>query len=116
MISTIITLQLGTEKRPSYYLLIDSLCYETETEDIYRELWEDRNLFDNSDYPKDSPFYSSENEKGIGKIKDEAGGLPISEFIGLWSKTTVRMRRRLRVSENMSSKRISLVRIIKIAY
>ena len=34
----------------------DSLCYEIETQDIYEELWQDRNLFDNSDYPKDSEF------------------------------------------------------------
>ena len=31
----------------------DSLCYEREAEDIYRELWEDKHLFDNSDYPKE---------------------------------------------------------------
>ena len=30
----------------------DSLCYEIETQDIYEELWQDRNLFDNSDYQK----------------------------------------------------------------
>ena len=35
----------------------DSLCYEIETEDIYKELWEDKNLFGNSDYPKESPFF-----------------------------------------------------------
>ena len=35
----------------------DSLCYEIETQDIYEELWQDRNLFDNSDYPKDSKLY-----------------------------------------------------------
>ena len=35
----------------------DSLCYEIETQDIYGELWQDRNLFDNSDYPKDSKFF-----------------------------------------------------------
>ena len=39
----------------------DSLCYETEG--IYRELWEDRNLFDNSDYPKESQFFDLTNMK-----------------------------------------------------
>ena len=34
----------------------DSLCCEIETQYIYEELWQDRNLFDNSDYPKDSEF------------------------------------------------------------
>ena len=35
----------------------DSLCYEIETQDIYEELWKDRNLFDNSDYPKEGKFF-----------------------------------------------------------
>ena len=55
----------------------DSLCYEIETKDIYKELWEDKQLFDNSDYPKDSLYFSVENEKVIGKFKDEAAGMPI---------------------------------------
>jgi len=64
----------------------DSLCYEIETEDIYRQLWEDKNLFDNSDYLKNSPYFSAENKKIIGKFKDEAAGMPIVEFVGLRSK------------------------------
>ena len=44
----------------------DSLCYE----DIYKELWEDKQLFDNSDYPKDSLYFRAENKKVIGKFKD----------------------------------------------
>ena len=27
----------------------DSLCYEIETRDVDKELWEDKQLFDNSD-------------------------------------------------------------------
>ena len=50
----------------------DSLCYEIETQDIYEELWQDRNLFHNSDYPKDSKFFDSTNKKVMGKFKDEA--------------------------------------------
>ena len=65
---------------------IDSLCYEIETRDVYKELWEDKQLFDNSDYPKDSLYFSVENKKVIGKFKDEAAGMPIVEFIGLGSK------------------------------
>ena len=47
----------------------DSLCYEIETQDIYDELWQDRNLFDNSDYSKDSKCFDSTNKKVIGKFK-----------------------------------------------
>ena len=64
----------------------ESLCYEIEIKDIYKELWEDKQLFDGSDYPKDSLYFSAENKKVIGKIKDEAAGMPIREFIGLRSK------------------------------
>ena len=64
----------------------DSLCYEITTEDVYRDMMVDAHLFDTSDYPKDSPLYSSENAKVIGKFKDECNGKPPLEFIGLRSK------------------------------
>ena len=64
----------------------DSLTYEIETEDAYLDFWKNKNMFDNSDYPQDSIYYSNKNKKVIGKFKDEAGGKPIVEFIGLRSK------------------------------
>ena len=60
--------------------------YEIETEDIYEDLWENKELFDNSDYPRDSRFYYEDNKKVIGKMKDETCGTPITEFVGLRSK------------------------------
>ena len=45
-----------------------------------------KELFDNSDYPKGSPYEFHENKKVIGKLKDEACGKIISEFVGLRSK------------------------------
>ena len=64
----------------------DSLMYEIETKDVYKDLFVDKEKFDNSDYSKDSPFYFGENKKVIGKFKDEAAGIPITEFVGLKSK------------------------------
>ena len=64
----------------------DSLTYEIETKDVYEDLWENKELFDNSEYPKDSPYQFQENKKTIGKFKDEACGKVISELIGLRSK------------------------------
>ena len=64
----------------------DSLMYEVQTDDVYKDLFVDKEKFDNSDYPKDSPFYFGDNKKVIGKFKDEAAGIPITEFVGLKSK------------------------------
>ena len=64
----------------------DSLTYEIEADDVYQDFWKDKHLFDNSDYPKDSPFFDSTNKKVIGKFKDEAAGITIVEFVGLRSK------------------------------
>ena len=64
----------------------DSLTYEIEAEDIYKDFWTDKDMFDNSDYPENSPYYCNTNKKIIGKFKDEACGIPITEFVGLKSK------------------------------
>ena len=62
----------------------DSLTYEIEAEDIYKNFWNDKD--NNSDYPESSPYYCNVNKKIIGKFKDEACGIPMTEFIGLKSK------------------------------
>ena len=61
----------------------DSLCYEIKTDDVYKDLFQDKQLFDNSDYPKNSAFLFGKNKKVIGKMKDELAGMVIKEFIGL---------------------------------
>ena len=42
----------------------DSLCYRIETEDFYRDMSEQHDMFDFSNFPKDSPFFSDANKKG----------------------------------------------------
>ena len=64
----------------------DSLTYEIETEDVYQDVWNDKDKFDNSDSPEKSPYYDNTNKKVIGKFKDEAVSTPIVEFVGLKSK------------------------------
>ena len=61
----------------------DSLTYEIEAEDVYQDFWNVKDKFDNSDYPKSSPYFDKTNKKVIGKFKDEAAGVPICEFVGL---------------------------------
>ena len=77
------------KKYPEAKLLFtdtDSLFYHIKAEDIYSDFFKDKDLFDNSDYPKSSKFFFAENKKVIGKFKDEAAGDPIIEFVGLKSK------------------------------
>ena len=64
----------------------DSLTYEIQTDDVYQDFLNDKDRFDNSDYSKRSQYFDEINKKVICKFKDEAAGIPISEFIGLLSK------------------------------
>ena len=64
----------------------DSLCYETKSENINEELFKWKDLFDFSNYPKDSKFFNETNKIVVGKMKYEFGGVIIDEFVGLKSK------------------------------
>ena len=73
----------------------DSLMYEVETEDFYKDISPDvPTHFDTSNYPKGhatpagvpSGIPVGINKKVVGMFKDEAGGKTITEFVGLRSK------------------------------
>lgn len=64
----------------------DSLTYHIKTNDFYKDMLDNKELFDTSDYPKEHFCYSEANKKVIGKFKDETNAEPIQEFIGLRSK------------------------------
>ena len=64
----------------------DSLTYEIEAEDVYQYFWNDKDKFDNSDYPENSLYHDKTNKKVIGKFKDEAASTPVVEFVGLRSQ------------------------------
>ena len=65
----------------------DSLVYEIKgADDVYEKIYSDKDLFDFSDYSKNSKYDDITNKKVIGKMKDELSGRVISEFIGLKSK------------------------------
>ena len=67
----------------------DSLMYEVETEDFYKDIAPDvQSWFDTSNYPKEHPsgIKTVENKKVIGMMKDEVGGKIITKFVGLRAK------------------------------
>jgi hypothetical protein len=75
------------EKATLLFTDTDSLTYHIETEDLYKDMKENKELFDFSDYNGEG-FLSKDNtnKKVIGKFKDETEGKPIVEFCGLRSK------------------------------
>ena len=75
----------------------DSLLYEIETDDIYADMRQNHEQFDLSNYPDDHRIFrnddtdtikwlKSKNKKVVGKMKDEAGGDAILQFVGLRAK------------------------------
>ena len=67
----------------------DSLMYEIETLDFYKDISPDvKSKFDTSNYYKDHPYgiETGVNKKVLGIFKDEAGGKQITEFVGLRAK------------------------------
>ena len=63
-----------------------SLTYKVKSENVYKEFFKWKYLFDYSNYSNDLRFFDETNEKLIGKMKDEFGGVTVMEFIGLKSK------------------------------
>ena len=43
----------------------DSLTYEIEAEDVYKDFWNDKDMFDNSDYPESSPYHCNAIRKSL---------------------------------------------------
>ena len=67
----------------------DSLLYEIQTEDFYKDISGDvKDRFDTSDYPEGHPsgIPTGINKKVLGMFKDEAAGKNIKEFVGLRAK------------------------------
>ena len=63
------------------YTDTDSFVIEVETEDIYKDMFENKDLYDFFEYPTDHRNYNIENKKVLGKLKDELNGKIITEFV-----------------------------------
>ena len=67
------------------YTDTDSLIVHVQTDDLYKDMSLNADLYDTSNFPEDHPLYSTTNKK-VGKFKDELGGKVLTEFIGLRPK------------------------------
>ena len=100
----------------------DSLKYEIQTEDFYKDISVDvKHRFDTSNYSPDHPssIPSGLNKNVIGMFKDEAGGKVIDEFVGLRVKLhSYKMlegeeSKKCKGIKNRWLKRVSRTKIIK---
>ena len=64
----------------------DSLLYEIQTNDIYKDMKVNSDLYDFSEYPFEHSNYDPINKKLIGKMKDELQSMILEEFVGLRPK------------------------------
>ena len=62
------------------YTDTDSFVIEVETDDIYKDMYEDGHLYDFSDFQKDHPNYNEVNKKVYGIFKNNLNGKIIIEF------------------------------------
>ena len=59
----------------------DSLTYEIKSENVYEEFFKWKDLFDFSNYSKDSKFFDETNKRVIGTVKDEFGGVIVVNLL-----------------------------------
>ena len=76
----------GADRARLLFTDTDSLCYQIQTDDLYRDMKPNLQHYDTSAYPIDHDLYDTTNEKVIGKFKDETNSVPPQEFVGLRAK------------------------------
>ena len=71
------------------YTDTDSFILHVETDDVYKDIKDNQSQYDTSNYNNKHFLFSNENKKVLGKFKDELGGVPISEYVGLDQRCTL---------------------------
>ena len=70
------------------YIDTDSFIMHIKTEDSYKDIANDvEKRFDISNYDVNRPLPTGKNKKMIGLMKDELGGIIMTEFVALRPKT-----------------------------
>ena len=64
------------EKCELIYTDTDSLLPNIQTDDVNKDMEENKDMYDTSDYPEDHFLHSKKNKKVLGKMKDEINGKP----------------------------------------
>ena len=65
------------------YTDTDSFIYHIQTHDLYKDMANNLEAYDTSDYPVDHPSTQKMNAKVLGKMKHECSSVAPQEFVGL---------------------------------
>ena len=68
------------------YTDTDSLLLNIKTEDVYKDMSENIDWYDTSEFSKDHELHSLKNKKVLGKMKSETAEKPIVEYAGIRPK------------------------------
>ena len=77
---------VATQDYYSLFTDTDSLMYEINTEDVYKDFSNDKGMFGFSNFSTKSNYYDNSNKLVVGKIKDKTAGVVMEEFVGLKPK------------------------------
>ena len=85
--NSIMKRKYADDKLTLCYMDTDSLIYDIETDDFYKDIADDiEDRFDTSGYNNNRPLPVGKNEKIIGLMKNELGGGIMKEFVTLRPK------------------------------
>lgn len=76
----------GLDRIRMAYMATDGIIYAILTKQLYHNMLQNLDHFDTSNYPQNPICYSGQNDRGLGKFKNEASGMIIGKFIGLMAK------------------------------
>jgi len=69
-----------------YDNLGDTLFYTRGIVHLYKDMSQNLDLFDTSNFETTHPLYTTKNHRALGKFKSETGSLVPLEFVGLRAK------------------------------
>ena len=70
------------QEQNKYQLLYtDSLIMMIQTEVVYKDMLQNLDMYDTSNYDTDHFLYSAKNTKVLSKMKDEMGGKPFTRDV-----------------------------------
>ena len=77
------TLKVNMVTTQDYYRQKLNLMYEIQTEEVYKDFNNDKEIFDFRNYSTKWNYYDDLNKLVVGKLKDKTAGVAIEEFVRL---------------------------------